>query len=96
MRPVKRVKMLDADEYRVLKRALASRRSPRGRRGARRPCCSPTRASPPARGLSTFPILPFGGSALPGLAILSSGQTDERRIEIAKLIATTQATSTAS
>ena len=32
-----------------------------GRRGARRSCCSPTRASPPARGLSTLPILPFGG-----------------------------------
>jgi hypothetical protein len=30
--------------------------------------------------------------SLPGLAILSSRQTDERRIEMGKLIATTQAT----
>jgi hypothetical protein len=61
MRPFKRVKMLDTDEYRVLKRAVASRKGAAGRRGARRSCCSPTRASPPARGLSTLPILPFGG-----------------------------------
>ena len=31
MRPVKRVKMLDADEYRVLKRALASRKIAAGK-----------------------------------------------------------------
>jgi hypothetical protein len=30
MRPLKRVKMLDADEYGVLKRALASRKSAAG------------------------------------------------------------------
>ena len=31
MRPFKRVKMLDADEYRVLKRAVASRKSAAGK-----------------------------------------------------------------
>jgi len=53
--------MLDTDEYRVLKGRSPAARSPRGRRGARRSCRSPTRTSPPARGLSTLPILPFGG-----------------------------------
>ena len=61
MRPFKRLKMLDADEYRLLKRAVVSRKIAAGRRGVRRLCCSPIRVSPPARGLSTLPILPFGG-----------------------------------
>ena len=62
MRPFKRAKMLDADEYRDLKRAVASRKIAAGKaRRAKIVLLSPTRASPPARGLSTLPIPPFGG-----------------------------------
>ena len=62
MRPFKRLKMLDADEYRVLKRAVASRKIAAGKaRRAKIVLLSRARASPPARGLSTLPILPFGG-----------------------------------
>jgi hypothetical protein len=62
MRPFKRVKMLDADEYRVLKRALASRKIAAGKaRHAKIVLLSNQGITARERGLSTLPSLPFGG-----------------------------------
>ena len=93
MRPFKRVKMLEADEYHVLKRAVASRKIAAGKaRRARRSCCS-NQASPPARGLSTPPNSTFRWMCLyPVSRYCRQGKPMKGRIEMGKPIATTQAT----
>jgi hypothetical protein len=66
MRPFKRVKMLDAYVYRVLKRAVACRKIAAGKaRRAKIVLFSNQGLTPPARGLSTLPILPLGGCVSP-------------------------------
>ena len=60
MRPFKRVKTLDADEYRVLKRAVASRKIAAGK--ARRAKIVPlSNQGLTARERTLLPFLPFGG-----------------------------------
>jgi len=49
MRPFKRVKMLNADEYRVLKAAVARRKTPAGKARRARSFCSLTTGIPLAR-----------------------------------------------
>ena len=62
MRPFKQIRMLDADEYRVLKRAVACRKIAAGKaRRTKIVLLSNQGLFPPARGLSTLPIPPFGG-----------------------------------
>jgi hypothetical protein len=51
-----------ADEYRILKKAVASHKIAAGKaKRAKIVLLSPTRASPPARRLSTLPIPPLCG-----------------------------------
>jgi hypothetical protein len=61
MRAFKPVKMLDADEYRVLKRAVASRKIAAGKARHAKIVLLSNQGLAAARGLSTLPILPFGG-----------------------------------